>query len=42
MHVGIYPVISEGEETTVKIVAGTLSLKSINQAEDNESMTGQR
>ncbi len=41
-HVGIYPVISEGEETTVKIVAGTLRLKSINQAEDNESMTGQR
>ncbi len=32
--------ISEGEETTVKIVAGTLS--SINQAEDNGSMTGQR
>ncbi len=34
--------ISEGEETTVKIVARTLRLKSINQAEDNESMTGQR
>ncbi len=34
--------ISEGEETTVKVVAGTLRLKSINQAEDNESMTGQR
>ncbi len=32
--------ISEGEETTVKIVAGTLRLKSINQAEDSESMTG--
>ncbi len=39
-HVGIYPVISEGEESTVKIVAGTL--RSINQAEDNGSMTGQR
>ncbi len=34
--------ISEGEETTVKIVAGMLRLKSINQAEGNESMTGQR
>ncbi len=34
--------ISEGEETTVKIVAGMLRLKSINQAEDNDSMTGQR
>ncbi len=41
-HVGIYLAISEGEETTVKIVAGTLRLKSINQEEDNESMTGQR
>ncbi len=41
-HVGIYPVISEGEETTVKIVAGMLRLKSINQAEDSDSMTGQR
>ncbi len=41
-HVGIYLVISEGEVTTVKIVAGTLRLKSINQVEDNESMTGQR
>ncbi len=35
-------VISEGEETTVKIVAGMLRLKSINQAEDSDSMTGQR
>ncbi len=34
--------ISEGEETTVKIMAGTFRLKSINQAEDNDSMTGQR
>ncbi len=34
--------ISEGEETTVKIVAGMLRLKSINQTEDNDSMTGQR
>ncbi len=34
--------ISEGEETTVTIVAGMLRLKSRNQAEDNESMTGQR
>ncbi len=41
-HAEIYPVISEGEETTVKIVAGTFRLKSINQAEDNESMNGQR
>ncbi len=41
-HVGIYPVISEGEETTVKIVAGMLRLKRINQIEDNDSMTGQR
>ncbi len=41
-HVGIYPVISEGEETTVKIVAGMLRLKSINQTEDNDSITGQR
>ncbi len=41
-HVGIYPVISEGEETTVKIVAGKLRLKSINQTEENESITGQR
>ncbi len=41
-HVGIYPVISEGEETTVKIVAGMLRLKSINQVEDSDSMTGQR
>ncbi len=41
-HVRTYPVISEWEETTVKIVAGTLRLKSINQVEDNDSMTGQR
>ncbi len=41
-HVGIYSVILEGEETTVKIVAGMLRLKSINQAEDSDSMTGQR
>ncbi len=41
-HVGIYPVISEGEETTVKIVSGMLRLKNINQTEDNDSMTGQR
>ncbi len=34
--------ISEGEETTMKIVAGMLRLKSINLAEDNESMSGQR
>ncbi len=34
--------ISEGEETTVKIVAGMLRLKSINQAEDSDSMTGQK
>ncbi len=41
-HVGIYPVISEEKETTVKIVSGMLRLKSINQAEDSDSMTGQR
>ncbi len=41
-HVGIYPVISNGEETTVKIVAGMHRLKSINKTEDNDSMTGQR
>ncbi len=34
--------ISEGEETTMKIVAGMLRLKSINLPEDNESMSGQR
>ncbi len=34
--------ISEEEETTVKIVAGMLRLKSINQTEDNDSMTDQR
>ncbi len=34
--------ISEGEETTVKIVAGMLRLKSINQAEDSDSITGQK
>ncbi len=42
-HVGIYPVILEGEETTVKVVAGTLRLKTINQMDSHyESMTGQR
>ncbi len=42
-HVGIYPVISEEEETTVKIVAGMLRLKTINQMDSHyEGMTGQR
>ncbi len=35
--------ILEGEETTVKVVAGTLRLKTINQMDGHyESMTGQR
>ncbi len=42
-HIGIYSVILEGKETTVKVVAGMLRLKTINQMDSHyESMTGQR